>query len=76
MKKKTGYITKIVNQKERIAFYGSGSFVVTQVTKGKAQREAKTINKRYGKGTAYYRKTSTGDKNNMWLPIWSVFLKR
>ncbi len=76
MKKKTGYITKIVNQKERIAFYGPASFVVTQVTKGKAQREVKTINKRYGPGTAYFRKTSTGDKTNMWLPIWSVFLKR
>lgn len=75
MKKKTGYITQIVNQKERIAFYGA-STAVTQVTKGKAQREVKTINKRYGKGTAYFRKTSTGDKTNMWIPIWSVFLKR
>ena len=76
MKKKTGYITKIVNQKERIAFYGATSFVVTQVIKGKAQREVNTINKRYGPGTAYFRKTSTGDKTNMSLPIWSVFLKR
>ena len=73
--KKIGYITKIVNQKERILFYGPGS-AVTQVTKGKAEREAKIINSMYGKGTAYYRKTSTGDNTNMWLPIWSVFLKR
>ena len=76
MKKKTGYITQLVNGKERIAFYGPLSFAVTQVIKGKAQREVKTINKRYGPGTAYFRKTSTGDKTNMWLPIWSVFLKR
>jgi len=76
MKKKTGYITQIVNQKERIAFYGATTFAVTQVTKGKAEREAKIINSMYGKGTAYYRKTSTGDNTNMWLPIWSVFLKR
>ena len=76
MKRKTGYITQIVKGKEHIAFYGATTFAITQVTKGKAQREVKTINKRYGPGTAYFRKTSTGDKTNMSLPIWSVFLKR
>jgi hypothetical protein len=76
MKKKTGYITQIVNGKERIAFYGATTFAVTQVTKGKAMWEVERINQRYGPGTAYFRKTSTGDKTNLWLPIWSVFLKR
>ena len=57
MKKKTGYITQIVNGKERIAFYGPLSFAVTQVIKGKAQREVKTINKRYGKSITAIRKS-------------------
>ena len=75
MAKKTGYITKTVKGKERLSYYGQG-FVITQVTRMKAKSSVKEINKRYGKGTAYFRKTSLGDKTDMWLPIWSVFLKK
>jgi SMC interacting uncharacterized protein involved in chromosome segregation len=75
MAKRTGYITKNVKGKERVVFF-TGSFSVTQGIKSVVQRTTREINRRYGKGTAYFRKTSKGDSSNDYLPIWSVFIKK
>ena len=69
MSKKTGYITKNVKGKERLAFYSAwGGPVTTQVTRTIAKSQVKEINKRYGKGTAYFRKTSVGNASN-WFSV-------
>ena len=69
MAKKTGYITKNVRGKERLAFYSPfGGPVITQVPRTKAKSQVMEINKRYGKGTAYFRKTSVGNASN-WFSV-------
>jgi len=68
-KKKMGVVTQEVKGKERVVFFNR-FFQSTQAIKSVAMREMRTINRRYGKGTAYTRKTG---KNGDW---YSVFIRR
>ena len=69
MAKKIGVVTQKVGGKDRVIFFNR-FFQSTTAIKSVAMREVRIINRRYGKGTAYTRKTSkTGD----W---YSVFIRK